>query len=144
MSKSEKCAKYYTYRTSITDCTQEQIQSLKKMDAMDNATNNRESKHCTSLPNCLNNHVPNEVFQKWSYEPSYSFNSEHQNKLALLQQGLAILSEGEIAVLTLQFVDGLSATDIASRQGVAVSTITRRSKSAQEKLHQYILLNLNK
>ena len=144
MSKSEKCANYYIYRTSITDCTPEQIQALKEMDAKDNATNNRESKHCVSLPDCLNDHVPDEVFPQWSYEPADSFNPEPQSKLTLLRQGLALLSEVEITVLTLQFRDGLSATDIASRQGVAVSTITRRSKSAQKKLHQYILLKLDK
>jgi DNA-directed RNA polymerase specialized sigma subunit len=139
MSKSEKCTQYYIYRTSITDCTPEQIQALKEMDAKDNATNNRESKHCVSLPDCLNDHVPDEVFSQWSYEPTCDSNSEPQSKLALLRQGLALLSEVEITVLTLQFRDGMSATDIASRQGVAVSTITRRSKSAQEKLRQYIL-----
>ena len=144
MSKSEKCANYYIYRTRINGCTQEQIQALMEMDALDNATNSRESKHCVSLPDCLNDHVPDEVFSQWSYEPTYDSNSEPQSKLTLLKQGLALLSEVEITVLTLQFRDGLSATDIASRQGVAVSTITRRSKSAQKKLHQYILLKLEK
>ena len=141
MSKSEKCANYYLYRTSTTDCTPDQIQALMEMDAANNATNARETKHCVSLPDCLNDHVPDEVFPQWSYEPADSLNQE---QLTLLRQGLALLSEVEITVLTLQFRDGLSATDIASRQGVAVSTITRRSKSAQKKLHQYILLKLDK
>ena len=144
MSKSEKCAQYYIYRTSITNCTPEQIQAVMEMDAANNATNARETKHCVSLPDCLNDHVPDEVFSQWSYEPTCDSNSEPQSKLTLLRQGLALLSEVEITVLTLQFRDGLSATDIASRQGVAVSTITRRSKSAQKKLHQYILLKLDK
>jgi DNA-directed RNA polymerase specialized sigma subunit len=144
MSKSEKCANYYLYRTSITDCTPDQIQALTEMDAANNATNARETKHCVSLPDCLNDHVPDEVFRRWSYEPPYGSNSEQQSKLTLLKQGLALLSEDEIIVLTLQFRDNLSATDIASRQGVAVSTITRRSKSAQEKLRQYILFKSDK
>lgn len=144
MSKSEKCANYYIYRTSTTDCTPDQIQALMEMDAANNATNARETKHCVSLPDCLNDHVPDEVFQQWSYEPPYGSNSEQQSKLTLLKQGLALLSEDEIIVLTLQFRDNLSATDIASRQGVAVSTITRRSKSAQEKLRQYILFKSDK
>ena len=144
MSKSEKCANYYLYRTSITDCTPDQIQALMEMDAANNATHSRESKHCVSLPDCLNDHVPDEVFQKWSYEPPCGSNSEQQSKLTMLKQGLALLSEDEIIVLTLQFRDGLSATDIASRQGVAVSTITRRAEKAKEKLRQYILLKLDK
>jgi len=144
MSKSEKCVNYYLYRTSTTDCTPDQIQALMEMDAANNATNARETKHCVSLPDCLNDHVPDEVFQRWSYEPADSFNQEQQSKLTLLKQGLALLSEDEIIVLTLQFRDGLSATDIASRQGVAVSTITRRAEKAKEKLRQYILLKLDK
>lgn len=137
MSNRDKRLEYYLYQTNTSGCTPEQIQAIKAMDAKDNATNHRETRYMDDNSDIDDDHnqVALELALSRMKESPEDLIWEHRK--ALLPDAIVSLSSEDQTLITEIYFENKTATEIAHRDGVSISTVTRHANKAIRMLQKY-------
>jgi len=132
-----KKIQYYVYQTDTTGCTPEQIKAIKEMDAKDNATEHKETRHMDENSDIDDDH------NKVALELALSVRNEcpedliWEYRMDLLPDAVNTLSINDQKLIAEIYHEEKTATEIAQRDGISISTVTRHTKKAIQMLQKY-------
>lgn len=128
---------YYVYQTDTTGCTPEQIKAIKEMDAKDNATEHKETRHLDENFDIDDDHNKVALELALSHRKDFPEDLNWKYWKSQIPEAVTTLSIEDRVLITEIFYEGKTATEIAQRDGISISTVTRHTKKVIQMLQKY-------